>query len=180
MTERYVIYGKNDCKFCDKAKALLDSAGLDYDYFTLGVDYDREELQELAPGATTVPQIWYTDNIENENVTAAVTGSWLYIGGFNELEKFVKKETLMDEVEIALNEGATVTVVFTKADGTERTMVCTKNPELIARTYTAPEKKTERVRGPSEALAVFDLEKNDWRSFRLDSVKSYMVFEEVE
>lgn len=176
MTERYIIYGKNDCKFCDKAKSLLDSAGFEYDYFTLGLDYDRDQLQELAPGATTVPQIWYIEDMAD----ADVTGSWLFVGGFNELEKFVKKETLMDEVEIALNEGATVTVVFTKADGTERTMICTRNPDLIARTYTAPEKKTDRVRGPSEALSVFDLEKNDWRSFRLDSVKSYMVFEEVE
>lgn len=176
MTDRYMIYGKDNCMYCERAKDLLDSKGFDYHYFTLGKDYDRDQLQELAPGALTVPQIWYIQDIEE----AFAMDSWIYIGGFIQLEKFVKKEMIMDEVEIALNEGATLSVIFTKADGTERTMLCTKNPDLIAQTYTAPEKKTDRVRGPSEALAVFDLEKNDWRSFRLDSVKSYMVFEDVE
>ena len=63
-----------------------------------------------------------------------------------------------------------VTVDFLKKDGTMRTMKCTLQESAIP-TY---EKKTERVRTTStdESISVVDLEKNEWRSFRYDSVKS--------
>lgn len=60
-----------------------------------------------------------------------------------------------------------VQVTFTKADGTERQMVCTLNPELI------PEDKIpkgERTITSTETLRVFELGLNEWRSFRMDSV----------
>jgi hypothetical protein len=62
-----------------------------------------------------------------------------------------------------------VTITFTKKDGTERTMVCTLAESKI------PSEKSPKNTGKSqsdEALAVFDLEKQDWRSFRFDSVKN--------
>jgi len=62
-----------------------------------------------------------------------------------------------------------VTIVFTKKDGTERKMVCTLAESKI------PSEKSPKNTGKSqsdEALAVFDLEKQDWRSFRFDSVKN--------
>ncbi len=63
-----------------------------------------------------------------------------------------------------------VTVDFLKKDGTMRTMKCT----LLESAVPTYEKKTERVRTTStdEAISVVDLEKNEWRSFRYDSVKS--------
>jgi hypothetical protein len=61
----------------------------------------------------------------------------------------------------------TVNVTFTKKDGTERTMKCTLMEELML----PYDKKTDRVREESkETLAVYDLEKESWRSFRLDSI----------
>lgn len=60
------------------------------------------------------------------------------------------------------------TIVFTKKDGTERTMVCTLAESKI------PSEKTPKNTGKAksdEALAVFDVENQDWRSFRWDSVK---------
>ena len=61
-----------------------------------------------------------------------------------------------------------VEVTFTKKDGTERTMKCTLKEELML----PYEKKTDRVKEQSnETLAVYDLEKESWRSFRLDSIK---------
>ena len=60
-----------------------------------------------------------------------------------------------------------VTVYFTKKDGTERKMDCTLKDEDIIQ-Y---EKKTERVKTLNEETCpVFDLEKNEWRSFRYDSI----------
>jgi len=63
-----------------------------------------------------------------------------------------------------------VTVIFTKKDGTERKMLCTLSENKI------PEEKVPTGSGKtqnSDALAVFDLEKEEWRSFRYDSLKSF-------
>ena len=61
-----------------------------------------------------------------------------------------------------------VTVKFTKKDGSERKMLCTLAENKI------PSEKLPKNSGKTksdEALAVFDLEKQSWRSFRFDSVK---------
>lgn len=60
-----------------------------------------------------------------------------------------------------------VTISFTKKDGTERKMLCTLVENKI------PSKKLPKNSGKSksdDALAVFDIEKDAWRSFRWDSV----------
>lgn len=60
-----------------------------------------------------------------------------------------------------------VIVTFVKKDGTEREMNCTLKEELML----PYEKKTDRVKAESkETLAVYDLDKESWRSFRLDSI----------
>lgn len=62
-----------------------------------------------------------------------------------------------------------VKVIFTKKDGSERTMNCTLNSKLTE-DY---EKKTERVREQNpDTCPVYDLEVKGWRSFRYDSVKT--------
>lgn len=52
-----LIYGKPMCPFCDRAKALCEQRGFNFEYKTLGTDYTKEELLETFPGARTVPQI---------------------------------------------------------------------------------------------------------------------------
>jgi hypothetical protein len=63
-----------------------------------------------------------------------------------------------------------VTVDFQKKDGTMRTMKCT----LLESAIPVYEKKTEiaRTKTSDESISVVDLEKNEWRSFRYDSIKS--------
>jgi len=51
------IYGKTQCPYCDKAKALCDREGYDYTYKSLGEDFTREEMMESFPTARTFPQI---------------------------------------------------------------------------------------------------------------------------
>lgn len=60
-----------------------------------------------------------------------------------------------------------VIVTFTKKDGTERIMPCTTNSTIIA----LKGKSADYLYQGSKTLTVFDLEKNDWRSFQLDAVK---------
>ena len=65
------IYGKPQCPFCDRAKALCEQKGYEYTYKQLGVDFDRDFILEEFPGARTFPQI----RIDGKN-----------IGGYTELD----------------------------------------------------------------------------------------------
>lgn len=69
----------------------------------------------------------------------------------------------------SLLSAGSIGVVFTKKDGTEREMVCTLSAEMIPQ--DAAPKNSGRAQ-PTDSIAVFDLEKCEWRSFRFDSVKS--------
>jgi hypothetical protein len=63
----------------------------------------------------------------------------------------------------------TVDLTFRKKDDTIREMKCT----LIESMLPVIEKKTDRVRKVNnDVLSVFDLEKNEWRSFRYDSIEA--------
>lgn len=72
-----------------------------------------------------------------------------------------------------------ITVVFTKADGTDREMLCTLNPEQLpgVPVSTGPvdgivkESKKPRKEPDPHSIRVFDLEKKEWRSFRFDRLK---------
>jgi len=62
-----------------------------------------------------------------------------------------------------------VIVTFTKADGTDREMRCTTSPSRI------PEDKTPkgvRENTSEEIQRVFDLDKQEWRSFKWNSIKA--------
>lgn len=65
-----------------------------------------------------------------------------------------------------------VQVVFIKNDGSERTMQCTLQ-EGVALPH---DKKTDRVKeANADVVAVWDLEKKAWRSFKLSSIKSVTI-----
>jgi hypothetical protein len=72
-----------------------------------------------------------------------------------------------------------ITVSFTKKDGTDRIMVCTTNEALIPKKIHATNTDnpidfpTTKSRAENlNTMSVYDLEKGDWRSFTLKSVKS--------
>jgi hypothetical protein len=72
-------------------------------------------------------------------------------------------------------QGSVVSVVFTKADGTERTMRCTLLAEYLPAAEGA-QLLTEGTRKENDdVLSVWDIENDGWRSFRLDSIKSVAV-----
>jgi glutaredoxin len=53
------VYGRRDppCAFCDRAKALLESRGLDYAFLSMPEDLSLIEFQARFPGRKTIPQI---------------------------------------------------------------------------------------------------------------------------
>ena len=64
-----------------------------------------------------------------------------------------------------------IEVTFTKVDGTERKMNCTLNYEYIPEDKKPQNLyKGEKVMENLDILKVFDTDKQDWRSFRVENV----------
>jgi glutaredoxin len=67
-----IIWSKYHCPYCDQAKALLTSKGIQFEERKIGDGYTKEDLLEAVPTARTVPQIFLDDKL---------------IGGFTELKQ---------------------------------------------------------------------------------------------
>ena len=83
-------------------------------------------------------------------------------------ESFEFKTTKEKDWLKGLLRETTVDITFTKKDGSERKMKCTLSENKI------PSEKKPLGSGKSkndEVLPVFDVEKQEWRSFRFDSVR---------
>lgn len=81
----------------------------------------------------------------------------------------------MDRSEmIALLQERQCRVIFKKANGEERDMFCTLRQEDIPTSLTNDAVTTVKVRSVNmNTVHAFDLDKQDWRSFRVDSVISF-------
>lgn len=71
-----VVWSKDNCPYCDQAKALLTQRGVAYEERKIGDGFTREELLEAVPNARTVPQIFINNQL---------------IGGFTELRKYLEE-----------------------------------------------------------------------------------------
>jgi glutaredoxin len=67
-----ILWSKYDCPYCDQAKALLKSKGIQFEEKKIGDGYTKEELLEAVPTARSVPQIFLDEEL---------------VGGFTELKK---------------------------------------------------------------------------------------------
>jgi glutaredoxin len=73
-----IVWSKDNCPYCDQAKALLTQKGIKYEERKIGDGYSKEELLEAVPNARTVPQIFLDGNL---------------IGGFTELKQHLQGQT---------------------------------------------------------------------------------------
>jgi glutaredoxin len=71
-----IVWSKDNCTFCDQAKALLEQRNIVYEERKIGHGYTREDLLEAVPTARTVPQIFVNNN---------------HVGGFTELRKYIEE-----------------------------------------------------------------------------------------
>ncbi|MBB3032826.1 glutaredoxin 3 [Alteriqipengyuania lutimaris] len=63
MAAKVDIYTKFGCGYCSRAKSLLDKKGVDYNEYDITMGGEkRDEMQERAPTARTVPQIFIGDS----------------------------------------------------------------------------------------------------------------------
>lgn len=79
-----------------------------------------------------------------------------------------------DKLNELLQEGE-VTVLFTKKDGSTRSMVCTKNHLLIPSNMLHEQSEDvltpkKQIKQNPNQVRVFDLEKQAWRSFNYSTV----------
>ena len=81
-----------------------------------------------------------------------------------------------------LSEGDVLVVKFTKKNGDERVMRCTRNMALIpqppVKESTGDAEPRKPRKQPEGVAVVWDLEKGAWRSFQYESVQSVSVVEE--
>lgn len=86
----------------------------------------------------------------------------------------VNKAVIRDWVKSLLQKGP-VTVTFTKADGTNRDMLCTLRLEDLPAPNVPVDgivkESKERKKPDEHSLRVFDLDKKEWRSFRFDRLQ---------
>ncbi|AXQ96896.1 glutaredoxin 3 [Pseudoalteromonas piscicida] len=62
MMSQVVIYTKDYCPFCHRAKALLGAKGVTYTEYDIGAQPElRDEMIEKANGGYTVPQIFIAE-----------------------------------------------------------------------------------------------------------------------
>jgi glutaredoxin len=75
----YVIITRDQCNFCDSAKALLDAANTSYTTYNISTVSSKWILYLLKRSSiTTVPQIF---NDKGE-----------HIGGYKELKEYITKQ----------------------------------------------------------------------------------------
>jgi hypothetical protein len=78
-----------------------------------------------------------------------------------------EEQALFRDWLVGLLRTGKVNVVFQKKDGEMRDMECTLREELLPKVEQG--KKTDRKN--IQSLPVFDINKNEWRAFRFDSIK---------
>jgi len=78
----------------------------------------------------------------------------------------MKRETLIKNLQ-----KKAMRITFTKVNGEERVMDCTLQEHMLPETNESNRKQNEEV------LPVFDINKGEWRSFRLDSVTNIEILQ---
>lgn len=82
------IYGKNNCVWCDRAKSLLTSRFIEWEFANIEEDEEaRMNFRLDFPDAKTVPQIILEDV---RLATASTLTTDLKIGTYTQLEEYLK------------------------------------------------------------------------------------------
>ena len=83
-----------------------------------------------------------------------------------QLVKLLKQDEIITQLKMEI-----VNIEFMKKDGTRRKMTCTLMPEMLPDQIDLEEHVQSKAYNP-DILAVFDTDKDGWRSFRWDSLLS--------
>lgn len=64
MSEKFYVYTRSGCGYCDRLISFMNQKGIDYEKFNLGSDYQREDFYAKFGQGSTFPQV----NYKNENL----------------------------------------------------------------------------------------------------------------
>ena len=78
------IYTRTVCPYCDQAKALLDSKGINYEAVNIEDDADARNFL-VTQGLRSVPQIYEQD---------------VLIGGFDKLKEWISIQEITSQIKI--------------------------------------------------------------------------------
>lgn len=72
---KIIMYSKDECPFCDRAREFLQSKGKEFIEYKLDKDFSRPVIKEVFPAAKTFP---------------VITINGVYIGGSTDLIELLK------------------------------------------------------------------------------------------
>lgn len=79
--KKLVIYGKDNCPYCQRSVNLCQRKGYEYEYYKIGEDVSKEDVvKRIGREFRTVPQIIFINDDKEE-----------YIGGFDDLNLVHRK-----------------------------------------------------------------------------------------
>tara|TARA_B100000963_G_scaffold358297_1_gene382582 strand:- start:3375 stop:3599 length:225 start_codon:yes stop_codon:yes gene_type:complete len=73
---KFLVFTKNRCSFCDRAKILIEQKGHEYESINIEEDNNIDILLEKNKYARTMPQIFINDKL---------------IGGYEDLVKYFEE-----------------------------------------------------------------------------------------
>lgn len=73
-----VVWSRDRCTYCEQAKNLLRSRGIEFEERNISHGYTKQQLLEAVPNARTVPQIFMDGEL---------------VGGFTELKAKLTEST---------------------------------------------------------------------------------------
>jgi glutaredoxin 3 len=71
-----IVWSKEQCPYCDQAKALLKSKGIEFEEKKIVSGYTKADLVDAVPTARTIPQIFIDEQL---------------VGGFTDLQKYMQE-----------------------------------------------------------------------------------------
>tara|TARA_B100000767_G_scaffold14743_2_gene14077 strand:+ start:2911 stop:3180 length:270 start_codon:yes stop_codon:yes gene_type:complete len=81
---KIVIYSKNNCQFCTKAKQLVSKLGLEYEEKSLEKDFGSDPvklIEDIGKQVRTMPQVKIDDKL---------------VGGYNQLVEYLADKGLVN------------------------------------------------------------------------------------
>ena len=167
---KYTLYTRGNCQACTDAKRYLRENEVEYTEIYLMTESDIKNIKSQLPapirgGQVALPLVFdeFGDYIGDKIAMVQDHQDKLKgILGSKELHRILKNNVCH--------------IVFTKVDGSERKMRCTLMGGHLPPGTTITESK-DRAPVPN-FMAVYDLDKDAWRGFRVDSLKSIEVIGE--
>ena len=92
--------------------------------------------------------------------------NWCDVNNLKEMDDRTAK--LLEEWLHGILPQTAMTITFTKKDGTERVMKCTLEESQLPKVELKEDAKPRKE--STTSMRVFDLEKNEWRSFTIKSI----------